>query len=121
MNFINIQIGSLLTRSIIQFFITLIVGAVLLHLATGVLAFKKRSLKKAVGTVLTGDILAFFLGFIPLIGQILGLFGFWFIIKKMYEVGWIKAIIAWIMSIFVAFIITAIILFLLGISILFIP
>ena len=120
MNLLNIQIGSLLTRSLIQFLITLIVGTILLHLATGLLGFKKRSMTKAAGTVLTGDILAFFLGFIPIIGQVLGLFGFWFIIKKMYEVGWIKAIIAWLMSIFVAFIITAIILFILGISILFI-
>ncbi|MBS3778374.1 MAG: hypothetical protein KGY50_03670 [Candidatus Thermoplasmatota archaeon] len=121
MNYISMELGSFLTRSIIQFIITLIVGAFLLHLATGVLGFKKRSLTKAAIVVIIGNVLAFFLSFIPLIGQIIGLLSFWFIIKKMYDIGWIRAIIAWIMSILVAFSITAIILFLLGISIIFIP
>jgi len=117
MDFFIIESGKILTKSIIQFIITLVIGSILLHLATGFLGFKNRSITKAIGTVLTGDIIAFFLGFIPILGQFLGLISFWFIIKKIYDVGWIKAILAWIMSILITFIIAIIILFLLGFSI----
>jgi len=117
MNYFGIEVGKILTGSLIHFLITLIVGSILLHLATGLLGFKKRSFTKAASTVLLGDILAFFLRFIPLIGPLMGLIGFWFIIKKMYDIGWIKSILAWLMSIFVAFIISVIILLFLGMSI----
>jgi hypothetical protein len=116
MNYFGVEIGRILLRSSIQFIVTFIIGTILLHLATGLLGFKKRSLLKASGTVILGDIVLFLFGFIPAFGQILGLISFWYIIKKMYEVGWFKSILAWLMSIFVAFIISVIILFLLGLS-----
>lgn len=116
MNYFGIEIGRILIRSSIQFIITFIIGTVLLHLATGLLGFKKRNILKASATVLLGNIVLFLLGFIPAFGQVLGLISFWYIIKKMYDVGWLKSIIAWLMSIVVAFIISVIILLLLGIS-----
>lgn len=116
MNYFGIEIGRILIRSSIQFIITFIIGTVLLHLATGLLGFRKRSLLKASATVLLGNIVLFLFGFIPAFGQVLGLISFWYVIKRMYDVGWFKSIIAWLMSIVVAFIISVIILFLLGIS-----
>ncbi|MDG6218441.1 MAG: hypothetical protein QCI00_03260 [Candidatus Thermoplasmatota archaeon] len=119
MQYIDIELGSILTRSLIQFIINLSIGIILLHIATKLLGFKKRGFIKATGTILIGSILAFMLGFIPIIGQFAGLLGFWFIIKKIYDVGWIKAILAWLMSIFIAFIIASILTILLGLSNLF--
>ena len=119
MELLGLVIDDFIRGSLIQFFITFVIGAVLLHLATGILDFKKRGFTTAVGTVLVGSIFSFFLTFIPLVGWLLGLIGFWYIIKKFYDVGWLKAVIAWIMSIVVAFIIGVVIIFLMGISYLF--
>ena len=108
-------------RSLIQFIITFFIGAVLLHLATGILGFKNRGFGTSFGTVLVGSIFSFFFSLVPAIGWLLGLIGFWYIIKKFYDVGWIKAFLAWLMSIIVAFIIAFVIIILLGISIILIP
>ena len=113
--------GEILTRQFIYFLVIFFVGVFLLHIATKILDFKKRSFGKATGVLITGSVAAFVLAFVPYIGRILGIVGFWFFIKSFYDVSWGKAILAWIMSIFVAFIIALIILVLLNISILFIP
>lgn len=121
MEVFGLAINDFYARSLIQFLITFFIGSVLLHIATGILDFKKRGLGTAAGTVLVGSVFSVVLSFIPVIGWLLGLLGFWYIIKKFYDVGWIKAVFAWLMSIVVAFIIAFIILFILGISYLFMP
>jgi hypothetical protein len=121
MELFGFVIGDFYIQSLIQFLITFFIGAVLLHLATGILGFEKRGIGTAAGTVLVGSVFAFFLSFIPFIGWFLGLIGFWYIIKKFYDVGWIKAVFAWLMSIVVAFIIAIVVLFILGISFILIP
>ena len=121
MEFLGYDLGEILTRQVIYLIVIFFLGVILLHFATIILDFKKRGLGKAAAVLIAGSILAFFLAFIPYIGRILGLIGFWFFIKSFYDVGWGKAIIAWIMSIIVAFIIALVILILFGISIIFIP
>jgi len=121
MEIFGFEVGEILTRSTVYFFITFFIGVFLLHFATKILDFKNRSIGKAIGVIVVGDIVAFFLAFIPYIGRIVGLIGFWFFIKSFYDVSWGKAILAWIMSILVAFIIAAVVLVLFDISILFIP
>ena len=121
MQWLGFELGEILTRQFIYFLVIFFVGVFLLHIATKILDFKKRSFGKATGVLITGSVAAFVLAFVPYIGRILGIVGFWFFIKSFYDVSWGKAILAWIMSIFVAFIIALIILVLLNISILFIP
>jgi hypothetical protein len=121
MEFFGYLIDDFYARSLIQFIITFFIGAILLHLATGILGFKKRGFGTSFGTVLVGSIFSFFFSFVPVFGWILGLIGFWYIIKKFYDVGWMKAVFAWLMSIVVAFIIALVIILLLGISIILIP
>ena len=121
MQWLGFDLGEILTRQVIYLIVIFFLGVVLLHVATGILDFRKRGFGKAAGVLITGSVAAFFLAFIPYVGRILGLIGFWFFIKSFYDVGWGKAILAWIMSIVVAFIIALIILILFDISILFIP
>ena len=121
MDLLGVEIGEILTRQLVYSVVIFFIGVILLHIATSILNFEKRSLGKAAIVLILGSIAAFFLGFIPYIGGLLGLIFFWYLIKKTYEVGWFKSILAWFMSIFIAFIIALIILMILGISILFIP
>jgi hypothetical protein len=121
MEFLGYELGEILTRQFIYFIVIFFIGVILLHVATSILDFKKRSFGKAAGVLITGSIVSFILAFIPYIGRILGLIGFWFFIKSFYDVGWGKAILTWIMSIVVAFIIALVVLVLFNISILFIP
>ena len=121
MEILGYELGEILTRQIIYFIVIFFLGVVLLHVATSILDFKKRNFGKAIGVLIVGSVAAFLLGFIPYVGRILGLIGFWFFIKSFYDVSWGKAILAWIMSIIVAFIVTLFILILFDISILFIP
>jgi len=121
MELFGIVVDDFFVGSLIQFFITLFIGAVLLHVATGILGFEKRGLGTAVGAVFVGSLFSFVLSFAPLIGWILGLIGFWYIIKMFYDIGWMKAIVAWLMSIVVAFLIALVVIFFLGISYLIIP
>ena len=121
MQWLGFELGEILTRQVIYFIVIFFVGVILLHITTKILDFKKRSFGKATGLIILGSVVSFLLAFIPYIGRILGLIGFWYLIKRFYDVSWGKAILAWIMSIVVAFIIALIVLILLGISILFIP
>jgi len=121
MDILGYELGELLTRQFIYLIIIFFLGVILLHVATIILDFKKRSFGKAAGVLITGSMVSFILAFIPYIGRILGLIGFWYFIKSFYDVSWGKAILAWIMSIVVAFVIALIILLIFDISILFIP
>ena len=121
MQWLGFELGEILTRQFIYLVIIFLIGIILLHIATKILDFKKRSFGKAAGVLITGSVVAFLLAFIPYVGRILGLIGFWFFIKSFYDVSWGKAILAWIMSIVVAFIVALIILVLFDISILFLP
>jgi len=121
MEILGYELGEMLTRQIIYLVVIFFLGVVLLHIATIILDFRKRSFGKAAGVLIAGSVISFLLAFIPYIGRILGLIGFWFFIKSFYNVSWGKAILAWIMSIVVAFIVALIILILFDISILFIP
>ena len=121
MEILGYELGEILTRQLIYLIVIFFLGVILLHVATSILDFKKRSFGKAGGVLIAGSVVAFLLAFIPYIGRILGLVGFWYFIKSFYDVSWGKAILAWIMSIVVAFIIALIILLIFDISILFIP
>ena len=118
MEFLGFEIGELVTSTIIQFVITVLLGGILLHIATSILKFEKRSFTIAIAVVIVGGV---FLSILNLISipyvWLLGLIGYWFLIKSLYNVGWVKAILAWLMSIFVAFIIALILIVILGFSV----
>lgn len=121
------ELSNIVIGSIVQLFITVFIGALLLHLASKILNFKTKSFGKAFAVVIIGGIVFIFIRYIlssvlsihPLIGITLGLVIYWYFIKTIYDVSWIKSILAWFISIIVSYIITLIMLFILGISIFF--
>ena len=117
MEFFGYAVNDLLMSQIVYYLIIFFIGVFLLHSATVILNFEKRSYGKAIIVLIVGSIIAVLLGFIPIIGGILGLIGFWFVIKSIYHVGWFHSILAWLMSIIVAFLIALVFLFLLGLSV----
>ena len=121
MQWLGFELGEILTRQVIYLVVIFFLGVILLHIATKILDFKKRSFGKAAWVLIAGSIVSFLLAFIPYVGRIVGLIGFWFLIKSFYDESWGKAILAWIMSIVVAFIVALVVLILFDISILFIP
>ena len=122
-----IELSNIVIGSVIQLIITVFIGAFLLHIASKILDFKSKSFGKAFSVVIIGGIVFIFVRYIlssvfslyPLIGIILGLVIYWYFIKTIYNVSWIKSILAWLISIFVSYIITIIILLIFGISIFF--
>jgi len=88
MEIIGIELGQIFHDRIIYFMITTFVGAILLHIATGILNFEKRRFTTAFAVVIVGGIISFILTFIPVIGWLLGLITYWYFIKNFYIVGW---------------------------------
>jgi hypothetical protein len=123
----TIELSNIVIGSLIQLLVTIFIGAFLLHFASEILDFKIRSFGKAFAVVIIGGIvfvlvryfLSSVLNIYPLIGIILGLVIYWYFIKTIYDVSWIKSILAWFISIIVSYIITIIILLILGVSIFF--
>ena len=121
------ELSDIAIGSVVQLLITIFIGAFLLHFASKILDFKKRSYSKAFAVVIVGSIVFIFVRYIlssildvhPLIGIILGLIIYWYFIKSIYGVSWIKSILAWIISIIVSYVITIVILLIIGVSIFF--
>jgi len=120
-----IELSNVVIGSIVQLVITIFIGALLLHLASKILDFKNKSIAKSFAVVIIGGfvfllvryILSSLLDVHPLIGIILGLIIYWYFIKSIYDVSWIKSILAWFISIVVSYVITIVILLIIGVSI----
>jgi len=121
------ELSDIVIGSVVQLLITIFIGAFLLHFASKILDFKNKGFGKAFAVVIIGGIVfilvryvfSSFLSIYPLIGIVLGLIIYWYFIKTIYNVSWIKSILAWFISIVVSYIITIIILLVLGVSIFF--
>ena len=116
MEIFGYELGEMLTRQLIYFIIIFFIGVSLLHISTVILNFNKISVDKAVVIIIIGAILMSFLDFIPYIGRLIGLIFIWYLIKNIYDISWGKAILAWFVSVVVAFMIAFIILLIIGIS-----
>ena len=122
-----VEYNNIIIGSLVQLIIIISIGSILLNFASKILDFKKRSFSKAFAVVIVGSIVFIFVRYIlssildvhPLIGIILGLIIYWYFIKSIYDVSWIKSILAWIISIIVSYVITIVILLIIGVSIFF--
>jgi hypothetical protein len=121
MDLFGVDILKILTIDLIHVFIIFVIGGILLHYATGYLFFETRTYGKVISVIIIGCFLFFIFDFIPVFGAGLGHISFWFLIRYIYDVGFVRAAAAWSMSIFVAFMISLFILVIFGIDIIFLP
>jgi len=75
------------------------------------------TLGKSMIAVVGGGILALLIGWIPIIGWILGILVYIWVIKTVFNTDWGKATIAWLMTIVVETIVMFAFMVLLGISV----
>jgi hypothetical protein len=121
MELFGVDILKILTIDLVHVLTIGVLGGVLLHHATKYLYFQNRSYQKVITIMIIGCGLFFIFDFIPVFGVGFGHFGFWFLIKVIYNETWAAAATAWFLSIFIAFMISLVILLLFGIEIIFMP
>ena len=121
MDLFGVDILKVLTIDLIHVFIIFVIGGVLLHYATGYFSFETRSYGKVIAVIIIGCGLFFIFDFIPVFGVGFGHISFWFLIRHFYNVGWDRAAAAWFMSIFIAFMISLVVLIIFGLDIIFLP
>lgn len=92
--------------SVLVFIVNLLIGAVGIHIGARLIVDKDVGYRRAVFTALIGAIVwavvAFFFGWIPLLGPILALIAWIGVINWRYPGGWVAAttiaIVAWIIA-----------------------
>ncbi|MDV3103703.1 hypothetical protein [Thermococcus waiotapuensis] len=89
--------------------IALFIAGLFLYFGARLVGIKDATIGKAMIAVLGGGILARVLSIIPVIGWLLGIIGYVWVIKAVFNTDWLKAFLAWLMTIVVV-IITALIL-----------
>ena len=106
---------------LVSLLIYIVIASFLLHLATKMLKFQRKALGLAFLTIITTVILVTIIKILlsyfhisVIIYEIVGLIVAWYIIKKIYGVGWLLAIVAWLLSILIAYIVAFILILLIG-------
>lgn len=105
-----------LTASIVGFVVSLLVGAFGIYVGARVIT-DTEDYTYAIGTALIGAlvwfVVAFFLGWIPLLGPLLAFIAYLWVINRRYPGGWLSAIgialIAWVAVFVVVFLLSALV------------
>jgi len=104
---------------------SIILSSLPLWFASKLLGLRKSGLIHAMAATVVGGLLAFVVSAIvviivplPLLGIILGFLGYLWVIRQVYDVGWDKAIMLWLVSVITAIILILVLSF---IIILFFP
>ncbi|NJE25732.1 hypothetical protein E3E22_03660 [Thermococcus sp. MV5] len=103
--------------AVIVVLIALVIAGVFLMLGAKFAGIKDVTLGKSMIAVVGGGILALLMGWIPIIGWILGILMYIWVIKTVFNTDWGKATIAWLMTIVVEIIVMFAFMILLGISV----
>jgi len=102
--------------AVLVILIALIIAGFFLMLGAKFAGIEEATLGKSMIAVVGGGILALLIGWIPVIGWILGIIAYIWVIKTVFNTDWIKATIAWLMTIVVEIIVVFVLALLLGVS-----
>lgn len=102
--------------AVLVILIALIIAGFFLMLGAKFAGIENVSLGKSMIAVVGGGILALLIGWIPLIGWILGIIAYIWVIKTVFNTDWIKATIAWLMTIVIEILVVFVLALLLGVS-----
>lgn len=103
--------------AVIAILIALVIAGFFLMLGAKLAGIEDVTLGKSMIAVVGGGILALLIGWIPIIGWILGILVYIWVIKTVFNTDWGKATIAWLMTIVVETIVMFAFIVLLGISV----
>jgi hypothetical protein len=98
--------------------LALIIAGFFLMLGAKLAGIEDATLGKSMIAVVGGGILALLIGWIPVIGWILGIIAYIWVIKTVFNTDWIKAAIAWLMTIVVEMLVVFIFALILGVALL---
>ncbi|AIF68618.1 hypothetical protein PAP_00875 [Palaeococcus pacificus DY20341] len=108
--------------AIVMFLVMIAVDAVFLWLGARFAKIEDATFGKAFIATLGGLIISAILGsIIPIIGGILGLAAYLWIVKTVFNTDWGKAVIAWLFAIVIAIVLMVIIGIIVGISVMAAP
>ncbi|AEC52646.1 hypothetical protein PNA2_1731 [Pyrococcus sp. NA2] len=101
--------------------IALVIAGLFMYVAAKLVGIEKASLGRSILVVLLGGILqaivTIALSFLPGINILLGIIAYVAVIKSLFETGWLKAFLAWIMVFVLELIIVLFLLSLFGVGI----
>ncbi|WP_297464466.1 hypothetical protein [Thermococcus sp.] len=105
-----LQLGAM---GVVAVFLGLFIAAVFLWLAGKVIGIEKASIGRSMIAILGGGILAFIVAaltslFLPPLAPILGLIANLWVIKTVFETGWLKAFLAWLLATIIAILVVGI-------------
>ncbi|MBP1912193.1 hypothetical protein [Thermococcus stetteri] len=103
---------------LIALLIALVIAGFVLYIGAELAGIKKASLGKSIVAVVGGGILAGILFIIPVLGWILGIIAYIWVIKVVFDTDWLRATLAFLIAIVVEFIVLWLFRLLLGISLL---
>lgn len=110
-----LAIGAIGALGILAVLVALFIAGFVLYLGAKLVGIENATIGKAIIAVVGGGILAGILGIIPILGWILGIIAYIWVIKVVFDTSWIRAFLAWIMSFVVALVIIIILFALLSI------
>ena len=102
--------------AVLVILIALVIAGFFLMLGAKFAGIEEATLGKSMIAVVGGGILALLIGRIPVIGWILGIIAYIWVIKTVFNTDWIKATIAWLMTIIVEILVVFVFALILGIS-----
>ena len=102
-------VGAIGALGALVFLIALFIAGLFLYFGAKLVGIENATIGKSMIAVLGGGILGAILSVVPVIGWLLGIIGFIWVIKAVFNTSWLRAFLAWIMTIVVV-VITALIL-----------
>ena len=102
--------------AVLVILIALVIAGFFLMLGAKFAGIEEATLGKSMIAVVGGGILALLIGRIPVIGWILGIIVYIWVIKTVFNTDWIKATIAWLMTIIVEILVVFVFALILGIG-----
>ena len=102
--------------AVLVILIALVIAGFFLMLGAKFAGIEEATLGKSMIAVVGGGILALLIGRIPVIGWILGIIAYIWVIKTVFNTDWIKATIAWLMTIIVEILVVFVFALILGIN-----
>ena len=120
MNGIASLASDTLIADLVSLIITLLATAFVLYVAGKMVVGEKATFGSALSIAAVGAILAFVLNlFLPILGGVIALLAWWYLIKVQFETGWLAALAVGILAVIVSVVVAVVVSILFGISLAF--